>query len=175
KIEIVAIGSIPDLLLQRLPATLIETFKPLADECGVTTRKSIPSTAFDAQRRQYRAESILRHLLFGAERGSVILGIVNVDLYVPELNFVFGLSQLLGRGALVSIHRLNPSFYGQAPDFELIWNRTRKEAIHELGHVFGLNHCDDPKCVMNFSNSILEVDRKSSHFCPRCRAKLHRF
>lgn len=174
KIKIVAIGKIPPLLLQRLPAKLVETFKPLVDGYSVVTSGSIPSTAFDAQRRQYRAETILHQLVYGGERDAVILGIVDVDLYVPGLNFVFGLSQLLGRGALVSIHRLKPDFYGETSDPELLWDRTQKEAIHELGHVFGLNHCGNQNCVMSFSNSILDVDRKSSNFCDRCRAKLLR-
>ncbi|MGC8816677.1 MAG: archaemetzincin family Zn-dependent metalloprotease [Candidatus Hadarchaeum sp.] len=174
KIEIIAVGNMPPLILQRLPAALIKTFKPLVEKCVLFSIESLPPNAYDAQRQQYRAETVLHYLLLRANKDSVILGIVNVDIYVPELNFVFGLSQLLGRGALVSIYRLNPAFYGQAPDPELFWIRAKKEAVHELGHVFGLDHCNNPRCVMSFSNSILEVDRKSSEFCNRCRVRLFR-
>lgn len=175
KIEVVAIGNIPHLLLHRLQAKLVETFKPLVDGCLLISQDSLPPTAYDAQRQQYRAETILHHLLREADRDSVILGIVDVDLYVPDLNFVFGLSQLNGRGALVSVSRLKPDFYGQSSNSELLLDRAQKEAIHEMGHVFGLNHCGDPFCVMSFSNNVLEVDRKSSNFCGRCRAKLLRW
>jgi archaemetzincin len=47
-----------------------------------------------------------------------------------------------------------------------------KEAVHELGHMFGLDHCSDLRCVMHFSNSLADTDRKGRDFCPSCRARL---
>jgi archaemetzincin len=44
----------------------------------------------------------------------------------------------------------------------------RKEAVHELGHAFGLVHCKDFECVMHFSNSIEQVDLKANAFCRKC-------
>lgn len=173
KIEIAAMGNVPQLLLHRLPEKLVETFETITDECFLISHETLPTTAYNAQRRQYRAEAVLHHLLRRTARDRVILGIVAADLYASNLNFVFGLSQVSGRVALVSIYRLGPVFYGQPPDLEVLWERTQKETIHEMGHVFGLSHCIDPKCVMSFSNSILDVDRKSSNFCHRCRVKLY--
>jgi len=54
----------------------------------------------------------------------------------------------------------------------LFFERTFKELNHELGHTFGLLHCNSPRCVMNFSNSVLEVDQKSRFFCEKCQKKL---
>lgn len=39
------------------------------------------------------------------------------------------------------------------------------EAIHELGHAYGLGHCGDPHCVMWFSNTVAESDRKGMRLC----------
>jgi Predicted Zn-dependent proteases len=95
-----------------------------------------------------------------------VVGITDVDLYEEGLNFVFGVGELNGRCALVSIHRL------KTPDERLFFERTFKELNRELGHTFGLLHCNSPRCVMNFSNSVLEVDQKSRFFCEKCQKKL---
>ncbi|MEA2005134.1 MAG: hypothetical protein U9O50_02570 [Acidobacteriota bacterium] len=46
------------------------------------------------------------------------------------------------------------------------------EAVHELGHTYGLSHCPDAKCVMHFSNSLLDTDKKSASFCTHCHKLL---
>jgi archaemetzincin len=101
-----------------------------------------------------------------------ILGIVDHDLYVPELNFVFG--EAGRKAAVISLTRLRQSFYLLTEDQNLFHQRVLTEAVHELGHTFGLGHCGNPKCVMFFSNSLMDTDRKGSEFCPACRDKLHR-
>ena len=95
-----------------------------------------------------------------------LVALLDVDLYEHGLNFVFGEATLGGREAVVSIARL----YHDDP--ERFLSRILKEVNHELGHAFGLRHCPDPSCVMSFSNSVLDVDRKGIQPCPVCRRKL---
>ncbi|MGC8542816.1 MAG: matrixin family metalloprotease, partial [Vulcanisaeta sp.] len=57
-------------------------------------------------------------------------------------------------------------------DRDLYHQRLLKEVLHELGHAFGLDHCSDPRCVMYFSNTIEDTDRKGPQYCPRCMARL---
>jgi archaemetzincin len=97
-----------------------------------------------------------------------VLGVTEVDLYVPRLNFVFGEAQCPGRTAVISLFRLKPEFYGQHPNRNLFVERSVKEAVHEVGHTLGLGHCHNPACIMFFSNSILDTDRKKLAFCERC-------
>ena len=92
--------------------------------------------------------------------------LTEVDTYVEGLNFIFGLA--LGKKALISLKRLKPDFYGSPDDDELFELRVLKEAMHELGHVFGLNHCSNRKCVMHFSNSIWDTDVKDWRYCGNC-------
>jgi archaemetzincin len=91
-------------------------------------------------------------------------------LFIPIFTFVFGEAQLGGRAALVSVRRLRQEFYGLAPDKAMLYARAEKEVLHELGHTLGLVHCRSFECVMRFSNSIEEVDLKSSDFCESCGA-----
>jgi len=46
-----------------------------------------------------------------------------------------------------------------------------KEACHEAGHLFGLEHCSQ-ECVMRPSRSIFQLERKKLTLCENCRSKL---
>ena len=126
--------------------------------------------AFDPNRVQYNSSLILRQLIkkppLDAEK---ILGVLDVDLFIPILTFVFGEAQLKGIGAVVSARRLHNRFYGLPEDAEVMTDRLLKEAVHELGHTFGLIHCPQPKCVMNSSTYVENIDQKSADFCSLCQ------
>ncbi len=105
-------------------------------------------------------------------KNDIVLGIVPVDLYEPDLNFVFGVASPITGTAVISTYRLHNSFYGLPEDENIFIERVLKEAVHEIGHVLGLPHCPNPKCVMHFSNSIEDTDRKSYYFCENCYIKV---
>lgn len=172
-INIVKIGEIPSKLLQDLTPRLLKRYGTLVEGCQVGIPLEPPAAAYDPHRMQYRADIVLERVLHTMKGEDKVLALTDVDLYVPRLNFVFGQAQCPGTVALVSLRRLDPTFYGELPDYELLLGRAAKEAIHELGHTFGLGHCSNPKCVMTFSNSIFEVDEKKGEFCERCLNKLH--
>ena len=143
--------------------------------CPVAVAQALPCPgyAYDKARRQYLADAILSHLrtleLLAAHK---VLGVVDLDLYAPGLNFVFGQASLRGREAIIALPRLREEFYGLAKDEPLFQERVLKEAIHELGHTYGLSHCPHPRCVMHFSNSLVDTDLKGKTFCSRCQRTL---
>lgn len=102
------------------------------------------------------------------EHAVKVLAVTKLDLYSPIFSHLYGEAQLRGTCALMSLYRLRPEFYEQPPDPALFLSRCRKEAIHELGHTFGLMHCHDTNCIMHPSSTIDDTDTKSESFCPVC-------
>lgn len=130
----------------------------------VDGRLSLPEKAYDGDRGQYRAESLLHALRREAPVDALMLAVTGVDIWGGSFDFVFGQAESPGRVAVVSTHRLEP----RNGDRDLLLERLVTEVVHELGRVLGLEHCDDPGCAMSFSESVDDVDLKVG-VCGSCR------
>ena len=132
-----------------------------------------PSFAFDVYRNQYNSTALISAFVkqFRDFKGKII-GVTSVGLFVPVLTYVFGEAQLDGPFAVVSAHRLDDTLYGLPANRTLATERLVKEAVHELGHTFGLLHCRDYRCVMHSSTAVEDIDVKAEHFCSSCEALL---
>jgi archaemetzincin len=141
------------------------------EEIGIVANEreyiKIPQQAFSLTRKQFNAGIIMK-FISGLGKSEISLGITKEDIYFGDLNFVFGIASPTALSCVVSLCRLDPEFYGFPQDDELYYSRVKKEVIHEIGHVLGLLHCEKPTCVMSFSNSIYDVDRKTKFFCENC-------
>ncbi len=161
-------GGLLDWLSEKLPARsgqLSEVLPPIHP----------PKESYNPTRRQYVAGELLDALSRVRDaQASRVVGIIDADTYADDLNFIFGLAAVSGRNALVALPRLRQSYYGLAPDVPLFRERVLKEVIHELGHTWGLRHCPDAGCVMHFSNSLKDTDRKGGDFCSACAQALLR-
>lgn len=129
--------------------------------------------------RQILAPDLLEHLKTRLPAdGYCLIGLTATDLYPEESwNFVFGMATLRERVGVYSTARYQPSFYGEedhypAPD-SWVMRRSLKVMAHEIGHMFGMQHCTYYECVMNGSNHLDETDRRPVHLCPVCLRKLH--
>lgn len=130
-------------------------------------------SAYDPSRKQTNSTSLLVQVLSGLKGSSEKrIAIVDVDLFIPILTFVFGEAQLDGAAAVVSTHRLADQYYGLPRNDSLMLMRLEKEVVHELGHTFGLYHCRHFECVMRSSASVEEIDVKSARPCSACRDAL---
>jgi archaemetzincin len=126
-----------------------------------------PADTYDVRRRQHSSTGTLRWLASRKPAGAAkLLGVTDVDLFIPVLTFVYGEAQLRGDCAVVSTARLGDTLPAGAT---LRAARLVKECVHELGHTFGLVHCDARRCVMSRSINLAAVDGKSPTLCPDCR------
>lgn len=128
--------------------------------------------AFDPGRKQHHSTSILEKLAeIAPPRAIKVLGITEVDLFIPILTHVYGEAQLGGTACIISTHRLVEGL-SLVADKDTYYGRVAKEAVHELGHTFKLRHCKDNACIMHYCRSIKDVDRKSEQLCRYCRTLL---
>ena len=146
--------------------------RQLRVQVTIGERKQTPEHSYSPERGQYRSTHFLDELSKARRDARIRLGIATVDLFVPELNFVFGEASSAHQVAVFSIARLDPRLYGEPADQKKLTHRAVAEAVHELGHVLGLTHCQRPDCVMWFSNTMEETDRKGRAFCKKCAERV---
>lgn len=149
--------------------------------------RPLPRSAYYQPRRRYRADLLLEHLAAlvptdlaaglpaGLPAGTRVLGLTTVDISTskpPHKDWgVFGLGSLGGTAAVVSSHRLRKH---ARDDSQVRW-RVTNTAVHELGHVLGLDHCEEARCVMlDAQGGITNTDESSGVPGPRCQALLER-
>ena len=138
----------------------------------------IPIQLFDSKRNQYQSHYLLSWLLhtLAPSSSTKLLAVCDFDAYFGNYNFCFGEAIIGGRVAAVYLERLLP--YSSKSDNNrdsndnklqtLFRDRLVKEAIHELGHTFGLRHCSLGSCIMYKSKTILDTDNKKREFCKIC-------
>lgn len=168
-ILLIAVGEVETKVIETLRHDLNKAF---GKQVRIGKGMPRPVEAFNKKRRQYFSTAILKAMMEKKEYAihEKILGITDDDLYVPRLTFVFG--EARQRVAIISLTRLRNEFYNLPKDQSFFRKRVLTEAVHELGHTYGLRHCENPHCVMFFSNSLIDTDRKGPAFCQICRNRL---
>jgi archaemetzincin len=168
-IVLIPIGNVDKAILEALLRPLEEGF---GQRTQIGDSIALPRESWNRHQGQHLASLLLAKLPSLPHLGDRVLGVVDVDIFAPGLNFVFGEANISERRALISLQRLRQEFYGLPRDENLFRERVLKEAVHELGHTYGLKHCFNPTCVMHFSNSLHDTDLKGWNFCPICQRKI---
>jgi len=177
KIYLQKIGCLDASILSTLRKNLEKTYEEFALSFEIFQDELPLSEAeYNSKRRQYKSKLIFQKLINHLKYKKYFrtLGVMDKDVYSQDLNFVFGAAFMhtsIHKLAFISVTRLAESFYSRPENTELFKLRVLKEAIHELGHTFGLNHCNN-LCVMRFSNNLLDTDRKPANYCEKCFVKL---
>ncbi|AOW80781.1 peptidase M54 [Halodesulfurarchaeum formicicum] len=171
RVDLVPIGEVPAPVKREASAVLRSVYDA---SVSITTDQDLPRDAYDSGRDQYRAEAFI-DLAADAAPGDRAVGLTTEDLYYRRRNYVFGLAYLDGRSCVVSTNRLGTSsdggFSQRSPE-AVFGDRVRKEVVHEVGHMLGLDHCDNNRCAMSFSPTVQEVDRKEETLCGTCQREL---
>lgn len=164
-IELIPIGQV-DALAVSVVAANLQTLLGL--KTSVQNARPDPEYAYIATRQQFDALKIIKELSQEARAVYFRLGFTNLDICTPILTFVFGESQLGGSTALVSINRL------QGNGTDLAYERAAKISLHEVGHILGLEHCWELRCLMHFSRDVAQLDSLPLSFCETCQYESNR-
>ena len=165
-IAVVPIGEVPEPAPKVIAAHITGYFRLSAE---LLTPLELPSAAFDHVHRQYNAATILSGLEAGPyDDYEKVIGVFDVDLFIPTFAYVFGEARQGGKHALVSLFRLGRGKDGRNPPPAVVWERTAKVVLHELGHLYNLFHCMEKKCLMHYSGGLADLDDIPFYFCRYC-------
>lgn len=169
RLHLLPIGSVDLALLEWLGQALHERFRVATE---ILMPPLDPASTLHAERQQYHSSEILASMQKYIHRDTWrLLGVTQLDLYIPILTFVFGEAQMGGTAAVVSYRRLQQEFYGLPAQPDLLAHRLLVESVHELGHTLRLTHCQDYGCAMAPSHAVEWIDIKDSGFCEACLAR----
>jgi archaemetzincin len=138
-------------------------------DAEVLSARDQPVSAYDERRFQYNAGTLLKAyeaIPFGDYEK--VVAVLNVDLFVPIMSYVFGEARQGGKIALVSLFRLQAGMDDATSSSSRIYERAAKVALHELGHLYNLVHCEDHRCLMHFAGEIEQLDETPPYFCRYC-------
>jgi archaemetzincin len=117
------------------------------------------------ERDQYGASSLLKYLEANAPDDAYrAVCLTNVDVFMEGRNYVIGVARCPGRCAVVSTHRMGAG--GVSDERRLA--RLGKLLMHETGHTYGLHHCRQPLCAMDYAESVASLDGQRFAYCERC-------
>lgn len=170
-IGVVPLGEVCELTVKSVAAHVLGYFHL---DALVLPPMEHPLSAYDERRHQYDAGAIITTLeSLSFPQYEKIIGIVDLDLFIPIFAHVFGEARQGGMAALVSIHRLRPPSSGSPEALNLQMQRASKVALHELGHLYDLHHCPDALCLMHFSGGLGDLDQTPLNLCRYCSLYLH--
>jgi len=169
-VGVIPVGDVPENTLQVIADHITGRFKLAAE---ILPALEQPGYAFDERRLQYNAGMIIEAMEampFGNH--DKVIGVLSQDLFIPIFTHVFGEARQGGKCGLVSLFRLMKNPDGSTPPDSLLNKRAVKVALHELGHLLDLLHCEHKKCLMHFSGGVDELDDMSLELCEYCTVYL---
>lgn len=160
KIIIQPYGSIDKETVDYLNVKLKNIFKFVQ----VNQQRQLPSWAYYAKRKRYRADDLLTDLN-SLKYKAITVGITNKDISTTTNGFydygIFGLSELPGNVSIISTFRLKGNK-----------ENLYKLAIHEIGHALGLPHCKTKNCIMQDAEGKNTMSEEKD-FCVKCKTYLN--
>jgi archaemetzincin len=165
-IGVVPVGDVPELAPKIIVGHIIGYLKLAAE---ILSPLEPPASAFDKIHRSYNAAMILSLFDSGPyDNYDKVIGVFNEDLFIPTFAYVFGEAKQGGKHALVSLFRLTKEKEGRNPASAILFERATKVALHELGHLYNLFHCEEKNCLMHYSGGLEDLDNIPLYFCRYC-------
>lgn len=172
KIVVVPLGESDFLELNKLAGHLAQVFTCAVD---MMSGARLPDEAYSPIRGQYFAMVLLQKLeLLKSNEREKVIALIDEDLYTPNRAWVIGASDRIAGTAIVSLYRLRNEYFGYEEEDKVLYRRTVKETVHQLGHLFGMRSCRNPRCAMYASERMQDIDGKVEKFCDNCLRRIGR-
>lgn len=184
-IGILPFGEVPNEEVDSVKAAIVAMY---STEVVVLDRVQLPKEAFiSVKSPRYRADSLLHWLAdYCPDSLRMLVGLTSKDISTtkyepgsdrkvikkPESTYadfgIFGLGRVGGNACVVSSFRL-----GNGVSKNKFFIRLTRISCHEVGHVYGLHHCPNLKCLMNDANeSIKTIDKSTGVLCDDCKGRI---
>jgi archaemetzincin len=126
----------------------------------------MPEVAYYKPRARYKAPKMLVYLSKICGKDTTVIGLTDKDISHTTLtqfdSGIMGLGYRPGDASIVSTYRLKR---------KNLMTQFEKLCKHELGHTFGLPHCENKTCLMRDAKGKNHFDELKS-FCPECKKHL---
>ena len=170
RIEVLEVAAPPRALVEAVTAALS---RRVSVPCSIRSAPEEFQVPHIPGRNQADADRLLAAVeALEPPPGHLLVGLTAEDIGHPIFTHFFGRARHYGSAAVVSLARLTPAFYGLPEDLELTVRRTVREIVHEMGHLVGLEHCDDWQCIMRFASTVEAIDNRGLAFCATCATEL---
>ena len=165
-IGVVPLGEVCELTVKSIAANILGY---LHLDTLILPPMEHPMYAYNERRHQYDAGAMITAMeSLSFPQCDKIIGVVDLDLFIPIFAHVFGEARQGGRAALVSISRLKPPSLTSQEALNLQMERAAKVALHELCHLYDLHHCMEGLCLMHFSGGLEDLDQTPLYLCRYC-------
>ncbi|HYG21140.1 MAG TPA: hypothetical protein VEH04_00050 [Verrucomicrobiae bacterium] len=96
------------------------------------------------------------------------LDVTRVDLFSNNSRFVFGVAGIGANCGIFSFCRYAAAVTEEPPNRDRLKARAVKQALSNIGLVFGIARCGHPTCARAYANSLPEHDAKEMKLCTVC-------
>jgi archaemetzincin len=128
-------------------------------------KDEIPEACYNSKHKRYNANKILDYLSTKYPNKKVI-ALTSYDIYTVAHGSdhwgIFGLGSLTKNVCVTSTYRLKSKNLNK---------RVLSVVLHEVGHTYELEHCNDKLCLMNAGDHTAKgLDKNSMQLCKHCKS-----
>ncbi len=98
----------------------------------------------------------------------VYVGIVSVDIYGNDNNYLYGLAKTGSFCCLISYRRYTAWFTEEKEKQERLLERIHKQLLSSIGFALGVPRPTDPRSARSYPNSLTDHDAKGTWLSPQC-------